>query len=116
MNGFPGFPIELFQVRLADPGNIELPESRLANREACDSQLVDSIPAAIQKRCTLQVGQKTVNGTHRKSRAARNLFRSETVGGLAEKLQKAQSALQSRDVVTAFWMICHRSAGQELAN
>src|SRR5271166_3281601 len=107
MNRFPGLPIEFLKIRKAHPANIELAQRCLADGETRDSQLVDAIPAAVQECCTFQVGQKTVDCTHRQPRATRNLLGREAVRRLTEELQQTQSALQRRNVVASFWMIGH---------
>ena len=77
MDGFARLPVQLLKIRLAHPTNIELAQSHLADRETGDSQVVHAVSAAVQKACTFQVRQETVDGAHWQPGAARNLLRGE---------------------------------------
>ena len=77
MDGFARLPVQLLKVRQAHPANIELAQSHLADRKTGDSEVVDAVPAAVQKARAFQVRQKTVDRTHRQPGPARNLLRGE---------------------------------------
>src|SRR6202042_2643106 len=102
-------PVQFLKIRQAHAANIQLTQGRLPDREASDSQVIHSVPTAVQKARTLQIRQKTVNRAHRQPGAAGNLFRGEPIRRLAEDLEKAQPALQRRDVVAPFWSVGHAS-------
>src|SRR4029077_8367175 len=101
------------KIGQADAANIELAQSRLADGETSDSQVVHAVRAAVQKPRALQICQETVDRTHRQAGAAGHVFRGEAIGRFAEHLQKAQSALQGGDVVRAFWSISHEAQNRK---
>src|SRR5271157_1674377 len=107
MNGFASLPVQFLKIRQAHPANVELTQSRLANRETSDSQVIHAVPAAVQKACTFQIRQKTMNRAHRQPRPPRHLLRGESVRRLTEDLEQPQPALQGRDVVASLWSIGH---------
>src|ERR1700733_20966 len=89
MNRFARLPVQFLKVRQAYLANIELAQSRLADREAGNSQVVQPIPSTVQKARVFQIHQKAMDRTYRESGAGRHLFCGQSMRGLAEKVKEA---------------------------
>jgi hypothetical protein len=66
-----------------------------------------AVSIAAQEARGHQVLKKAMHRADRKSRETSNLLGGEPARRLAEKMQKPQAALQSRDVVPALWAASH---------
>jgi hypothetical protein len=107
MNGFASLLIQLQQVGQAEAANIELSQSGLANREACQSEVIDTACIAIQKSGRLQVHQKTVHRADGQTGKSSHLHGAHAALELREQLQKSQSPLEGGDVVFALCGLVH---------
>jgi hypothetical protein len=65
VDGFARGPIQLLEIRKAQPPNVQVEQSRLAQCEARRSQMVIAATVAIQKPGGFKIHQETVHSTDR---------------------------------------------------
>jgi hypothetical protein len=115
VNGFASLLVQFPQVRQAQATDIELTDGGLSDGKACDSKVVGAFAITIQESRGNQVGEKAMNCAHRKASQGGHLLGGEASRGFAEKMKKAQSALQSGNVVIPLGTNVHKTVKNESA-
>jgi hypothetical protein len=76
--------------------------------------VVHAVASAVQESGAVQICQEAMYGADRQPGEACYLLCRQSAWRFAKELQKAQPALQSRDVVAAFWMVEHKEAAPRI--
>jgi len=93
MNCLARLLIQFVKMRQAEAADIKLAERRLADREASNSKMVNSVSSAVQKARPFQIGQEAVHGADRQTGQPRDLLGGQPARRFTEQLEKTEPSL-----------------------